>query len=150
MRWNAWVIQYDAESQYAVLRAGASRLRSLRFEPRRLLLPALALGALAALGALTLLFAQRRAAGPLGERERRYQAFATRAGARRAPFDGPLDHAARFARARVRSAPAILRFAALHAACRYGARPADAATLAELDALLARIHADVASSPPRC
>jgi transglutaminase-like putative cysteine protease len=139
MRWNAWFVQYDAESQLTLARAGASRLRALHFEPARLARPAAYAAAAAALLAAIALALRRRGSDPLAARERRFLALAAAAGVPRAPHDGPLDHAARFARARPAAANAATRFAAAHAACRYGGRAADAEALAALDALLAAI-----------
>ena len=34
MRWNSWVVQYDAESQLALARSGAARVRELRLDLR--------------------------------------------------------------------------------------------------------------------
>ncbi|HEY5999286.1 MAG TPA: DUF3488 and transglutaminase-like domain-containing protein, partial [bacterium] len=99
MRWNSWVVQYDAESQLQIARAGAEGFRSLR----RLRLPAgasraalIALAAAIALAALALLAARGRRDGgrsPLERRRERFEALAARRGCAREPWEGPLDHA---------------------------------------------------------
>jgi transglutaminase-like putative cysteine protease len=141
MRWNSWVIQYDAESQLSLARAGASRIRNLSLDPR----PVARAGA-AALGAAALLWAavallRRRVRDPLARRIARYERLASGCGAARRHDEGPLDHAARFAASAPAAGEAVRRFGAAAAACRYGGRPADGTALAELDALLRAIRA---------
>lgn len=138
MRWNSWVIQYDAESQLALARRGAGRLRAVR--PGAAAGFAAAAAAALALAALAARTLNRPRRPPLERRIGRFEALAARAGAPRRAHEGPLDHGGRFARARPGRAPEIRRFAALAAACRYGGRPADPGALAELDRLLARIR----------
>jgi transglutaminase-like putative cysteine protease len=141
MRWNSWVIQYDAESQLSLARAGAARVRGLRLDPRAALR-----AAAGALAGAALLFAaaallRRRAVDPLARRLARFERLAARCGAARRPDEGPLDHAERFASRAPAAAAAVRRFGATAAACRYGNRPLDAATLARLDADLAATRA---------
>jgi transglutaminase-like putative cysteine protease len=145
MRWNSWIVQYDAESQLELARAGAARVRGLR----RLALPdagavagiagaALALAALAVAGVR----ARRRAdRDPLARRFARFERLAARHGCAREPWEGPLDHAARLAAAHPAAAAAARRFGEIAAGARYGRRAADAALLAQLDKLLAHIAA---------
>jgi len=140
MRWNSWVIQYDAESQFALARAGAARARSWRLDSRGIGSGlALALGA-AAMTAGAIFWRRRPRGGPLALRISRFEALAARGGARRESHEGPIDHAARFALRSPGVADDILRFGALAASCRYGSHPIDAAVAAELDALLSRIR----------
>jgi transglutaminase-like putative cysteine protease len=139
MRWNSYVIQYDAESQLALARRSGASLRAWRLRPGRLT----AVGG-AALGAAALLFVgsrllRRRRLTPLDARHERFSRLAARAGVARLPHEGPLDHARRYGAARGRLERPILAFGELYAACRYGGRPADERTLAELDRLLASI-----------
>ncbi len=140
MRWNSWVVQYDVESQLALARAGAAHVREVRRDVRGALkVVFVAIGAAALLlGAITLV--RRRAVDPLTRRLSRYDRLAARCGAAREMHEGPLDHAERFARLARGAAPAVRSFGALAASCRYGSRPADAAALAEFDALLAVIR----------
>jgi hypothetical protein len=142
MRWNSWVVQYDAESQLDLARAGAARVRGLR----RPSLPSAGqtAGVLAAVGlaALALVLTRRRRTGdPLARRTARFESLAARHGCAREPWEGPLDHAARLAAALPGAADEILSFGDLAAGARYGGAPADAPLLARLDALLARISA---------
>ncbi len=144
MRWNSWIVQYDVESQLALARTGAARLRHLR--EVRFSVPVSRRAALAALGLAALVWlalaAARRGAGdPLTRRVRRFETLAARRGQPRAAWEGPLDHAARLAAAVPGAGPEIMRFAALAASCRYGGRDADRDVLRRLDALLARIRA---------
>jgi hypothetical protein len=145
MRWNSWVVQYDAESQLALAHSGAARLRDARFDLRgagrvtavALVIMALVIGAIAAV--------RRGTTDPLTKRTVRFEKFAARCGAAREPCEGPLDHAERFGRIARGAGPAARRFGATAAACRYGGRPADAPALAELDALLENIRKAVRS-----
>jgi hypothetical protein len=146
MRWNSWIIQYDAESQSALARAGAAKFRLWRLDRHRLLVTLLlVLVATAALAVVAFFLPRRPRGGPLAERVSRFESLAALGGAAREPHEGPLAHAARFAQRAPSAAGAILRFGDLAASCRYGGRPADAPLIAELDALLARIRA---GSPP--
>jgi hypothetical protein len=147
MRWNSWVVQYDAESQLSLAQSGAARVRALRRDLRSDLRGASGSVA-AALGVAALIFGavvaiRRRASDPLARRVARFDALAARRGAGREPHEGPLAHAERFARLAPGAAPAVRRFGAAAAAVRYGGRPADARALAELDALLADIRSGV-------
>ena len=145
MRWNSWVVQYDAESQLALVQSGAARVREMRLDlgraaraaPFVLVVAVLITGATAA--------ARRRTTDPLAKRVARFENLAARCGAARALHEGPLDHAERFARLAPEAGPAARRFGATTAACRYGMRPADAGTLAELDALLTSIRNELRS-----
>ena len=140
MRWNSWVVQYDAESQLALAQSGAARLRGARLDLRGAVrTAAVALGLLAlTLGAIGVV--RRGVTAPLAKRITRFEKLAARYGAAREPHEGPLDHAERFGRLARDAGPAARRFGAMAAACRFGGRPADTPTLAELDALLARIR----------
>ena len=141
MRWNAWIVQYDAESQLELARAGATRVRSLRrIEPPPGGTAAAAV-TIAALALAAAIASRRRATDPLGRRTARFEALAARRGCARATWEGPLDHAARLAAALPGAADEIRRFGALAAAARYGPAAADAGYLAQLDALLDRIAA---------
>jgi hypothetical protein len=152
MRWNSWVVQFDAESQLALARSGAVRTAGLRTDLRGAARGVAFTLAIAALAAGAIAFARRRFADPLATRIAAFEALAARTGAEREPYEGPLDHAARFAdRAPGAGAP-IRRFAESAAACRYGGRPADPRTIAELDALLETIRSQalsLAHPPPR-
>lgn len=149
MRWNSWVVQYDAESQISLVHSGAARVRqarrdvggSVRATGFALVLAAALLGAVAAVRAL--------AGDPLAKRVARFEKLAARRGAPREPFEGPIDHAERFARLAGEAGSAVRRFGAAAAACRYGGHPADAAALAQLDALLARVRGDSGAAPRR-
>jgi hypothetical protein len=148
MRWNSWVVQYDAESQLALVKAGAARAHAARLPGRgagravaiALLCAAALLGAGAAL--------RRRVADPLLRRTARFERLAARRGTPRLPHEGPLDHAERFARALPAAAPAVRRFAQAAAACRFGGRPVDAAALALLDAQLQHIRSVLRAGVP--
>jgi transglutaminase-like putative cysteine protease len=149
MRWNSWVVQYDAESQLALARAGAARVRSARRDPRAAVRGvAIALGAAAAM-ILAAAAVRRRGDDPLARRIARFERLAARRGAAREHWEGPLDHAERFARLAGGSAAAVRRFGAAAAACRYGTRRADGPALAELDALLAGIRDGSRGAPRR-
>lgn len=143
MRWNSWVVQYDAESQFALAQAGASRVQNARLDLRSAVqAAAVALGfIMLTLGAIAVV--RRRGSDALAKRIRRFEKLATRRGTARESHEGPIDHAGRFARNLPRSGAAARRFGATAAACRFGTRPADDRTLAELDALLARIQDEV-------
>jgi hypothetical protein len=143
MRWNSWVVQYDAESQLALAHSGAARVRSVRHNLRGTVRGALVAFALAALILGAIAAVRRSATDPLSRRIARFEKFAARRGAARGLSEGPLDHAERFGRLVPEAGPAALRFGALAAACRFGGRPADARALAELDTLLTRIRAAV-------
>jgi transglutaminase-like putative cysteine protease len=146
MRWNSWVVQYDAESQLALAKSGASRVRKVRLDLRGAArAAALALGVAALiLGAVAVV--RRPASDALAKRLARFEKLAARGGAPRESHEGPLDHAERFARRARGAAPAVRRFGAAAAACRYGGRSADTRTLADLDELLARIRDDLRRS----
>lgn len=146
MRWNSWVVQYDAESQLALARSGAVQLREIRLDRRGAARAAGLLLALAALTGLGAVIRRRRASDPLTRRLARFEAIAARCDAAREPHEGPLDHAARFARQAPRAAAAVRRFGALAAACRYGGRRVDTRSLARLDTLLERIRRGVRHS----
>ena len=143
MRWNSWVMQYDAESQLALAQSGAARMRSVRLDFHSAVrAAAFALGAaVLIIGAIAVV--RRSTTDNLARRINRFEKLAARRGAAREPHEGPLDHAERFARHASVAGPAVRRFGAAAAACRYGGRPADAGTLAQLDALLARIRDDL-------
>jgi len=149
MRWNSWVVQYDAESQLALAQSGAARVREVRLDLHGAVrAAAFALGITALiLGAVVVV--RRRATDSLAQRVARFEKFAARCGATREPHEGPLDHAERFARVARGAGPAVRRFGATVAACRFGKRPADARALAELDTLLAHIRDDVRNSGSR-
>ncbi|MHB8834763.1 MAG: transglutaminase TgpA family protein [Candidatus Methylomirabilia bacterium] len=140
MRWNSWVVQYDAESQLALARSGAERVRGARLDLRGAVrLAAVALGFTAlTLGAIAV--ARRGATDQLAKRIARFEKLAARSGAAREPSEGPLDHAERFGRLARGAGPAVRRFGDTATACRFGGRPADAPTLAQLDALLRNIR----------
>jgi len=146
MRWNSWVVQYDAESQLALVQSGATRLREMRLDPRGAVRAvAVALGVIALIiGARAV--TRRRSTDPLAKRVARFEKLAARGGAAREPHEGPLDHAERFARLARGAGPAVRSFGAAAAACRYGGQPADGRTLAEFDALLARIRDNLRDS----
>ena len=152
MRWNSWVVQYDAESQLALARSGAARAAGLRTDLRGVARGAAFALVIAALAAGAIVVVRRRAADPLAVRIAGFESLAARSGAARERFEGPLDHAARFAGRAPAAGAEIRRFAEAAAACRYGGRPADSRTLADLDALLANIRATapcLAHPPPR-
>ncbi len=139
MRWNSWVVQYDAESQLALVNSGAAQMRELRVD-----LPGATRAATVALGVAALLWgafvAMRwRTSDPLARRILRFEQHASRCGVAREPYEGPLDHAARFSGHVPATGTAVSQFAATAAACRYGKRRVDSRTLAELDALLSII-----------
>ncbi len=144
MRWNSWVVQYDAESQLALAQAGAARMRGLRgglSGDFRSAVRAVA----AALGVAALIFGtralvRRRAGDPLARRLALFESLAAIHGAAREPHEGPLAHAERFAQLVPGGEAAVRGFGALSAACRYGRRPADGRALAELDGHLERIR----------
>jgi transglutaminase-like putative cysteine protease len=145
MRWNSWVVQYDAESQLALARSGAARAAGLRSNVRGATRGAALALVVAALIGGAIAVVRRRAVDPLAVRIARFEALAARSGASREPCEGPLDHAARFAGHAPGAGTAVRRFAEKAAACRYGRTPADSRTLAELDALLATIRAAATS-----
>jgi hypothetical protein len=145
MRWNSWIVQFDAESQLALARAGAARATGLRADLRGAARGTATALLIAALAAGAIVVARRRAADPLATRIAAFEALAARSGAAREPFEGPLNHGARFADRAPGAGVEIRRFAEAAAACRYGGRPADSRTIAELDALLAAIRARAAS-----
>jgi transglutaminase-like putative cysteine protease len=144
MRWNSWIVQYDAESQLELARAGAARVRGLQ----RLGLPgagavfgAIVAGAVAALALLAAGRARRAGADPLGRRIARFEKIAARHGCAREPWEGHLDHAARLAAALPGRAHDVQCFGEIAAGARYGPLSPDAPLLARLDALLAGIDA---------
>lgn len=141
MRWNTWVVQYDAESQLALAQSGVARVRQVRLDLRGIVRPTAVTLGLAALTLGAIAAARRRATDPLSRRITRFEKFAARCGAARKPCEGPLDHAERFARLAPGVGPAVRRFGATAAACRFGRQPADPPALAELDALLRHIRA---------
>jgi hypothetical protein len=149
MRWNSWVVQYDAESQIALVHSGAAQVRKARREVGGFVrAAAFALGlAAAVLGAVATVRAL--AGDPLAKRVARFEKLAARHGAARELFEGPVDHAERFALIAGDAGTAVRRFGAAAAACRYGRDRADAAALAELDALLARVRGDIRGAPRR-
>lgn len=140
MRWNSWVVQYDAESQLSLVQAGAEHLNKAHFDLHGAGKPAaVALGVAALI--LGVVAASRRVlADPLGQRVAVFDRLASRRGAARKPHEGPLDHAERFARLAPEAAAPVRRFGAAAAACRFGGRRVDADALAELDGLLALIR----------
>ena len=140
MRWNSWVVQYDAESQLALAQSGAARMRGARLDLRGVVRAAAAALGLLALVMGAIAAVRRGTTDPLAKRIARFEKLAAHCGAAREPYEGPLDHAERFGRLARVAGPAARRFGATAAACRYGGRPADAPTLAELDALLAHIR----------
>jgi len=146
MRWNSWVVQYDAESQLALARSGAAKVREVKLDPRAAVrAAAVALGVTALIIAAATV-ARRRAAGPLAKRLARFERLAARGGAPREPHEGPIDHAERFASVAPAAGPAVRSFGATAAACRFGGRQVDTRTLGELDCLLARIRHDLRST----
>jgi len=140
MRWNSWVVQYDAESQLALAQSGAARMRGARRDLRGAVRNAAVALVLLALTLGTIGVVRRSAPDPLSKRIARFEKFAARCGAAREPYEGPLDHAERFGRLVRAAGPAVRHFGAMAAACRFGGRPAGARTLAELDALLELIR----------
>ena len=143
MRWNSWVVQYDAESQLELARTGAARLREVSLDVRSSA-RAVVIGFVVTVFVLGALAAQRRrATDPLGRRIAHFERLAARCGAARASFEGPIDHAERFAVLARKAGPAVRRFGATAAACRFGRRPVDDGTLAQLDALLKQIRGEV-------
>ncbi len=140
MLWYSRVVQYDAESQFALAQASAARLREARFDVHDAVRPGAVVLMIAAaiLGAIAAV--RSRATDALAKRVARFEKLAARRGAARKPHEGPIDHAERFARRLQGAGAAARRFGAVAAACRFGTRPADDRTLAELDALLARVR----------
>lgn len=143
MRWNSWVVQYDAESQLALAQSGAARVRGVRLDLRGAVRAAAVALVFIGLTLGTIAVVRHGATDPLAKRIARFERLAARYGAAREPSEGPLDHAERFGRLARGAGPAARRFGETAAACRFGGRPADAPTLKKLDALLRNIRDEV-------
>lgn len=130
-QWNRWVLGYGAQRQRELLaRLGLERLTGARL--------GLALvGTLMLAGALVALWVLRRTwqGDPVQQAYARFCRRLAGVGLARGPGEGPLDFAARSARARPDLGPAIERVTALYVALRYGrAYAADRARAAALRA----------------
>lgn len=141
MKWNSWVVQYDAEIQIGLVRSARSlfRIRLPRFTGKGVLriLPWLILPA-----ALWLVLRLRRGRSidPLPARYRRFERIMMRRGVRRLAHEGPLDFSRRIAKSLPEAAWPAKSFAAEYARLHYGGRSAGDSDLATLDLYLRELR----------
>jgi ribosomal protein S21 len=141
MKWNSWVVQYDAEVQIGLVRGGTRslfRARLPRFSAKSygrwgfwLLIPLLLLS----------LWMLRRTRGgdSLDLRYRRFNRLMSRRGIARLTHEGPIDFSRRAGQVWPEAAPAAKAFAGHYARLRYGGIPADASDLDSLDRQLRKL-----------
>ena len=117
-QWDQWVLGYDSERQFALLRKLG--LSSLGWRSLGLYLVA---GMALLIGLFALLMLRGLYGGRVDAAQRQYLKFCrklARAGATRAPFEGPRDFAARAARLLPAQAAAIEGITARYLRLRYG------------------------------
>jgi hypothetical protein len=141
MKWNSWVVQYDAEVQIGLVRSARSlfRIRLPRVTGKGVLriLPWLLLPA--ALWLIRRLW-RGRGTDPVSARYRRFERIMMRRGIRRRAHEGPLDFSRRIARALPEAAWPAESFAAEYARLHYGGRPAGDPDLDALDLYLRELR----------
>jgi transglutaminase-like putative cysteine protease len=143
MKWNSWVVQYDAEVQVGIVRQGARSLFRFRL-PRPEIRGMLRYAPWVLLPALALLWFWRRGwrrRDPLEERWRRFCRLAHRRGIERPPWEGPLDYARRVGGDWPEAGADAQAFSADYARLRYGKAKAGPADVERLDRMLARLRA---------
>lgn len=135
MKWNSWVVQYDAEVQIGLVRKGARSLFRARLPD--IDREDLARGApwlLTPLVLFLLLMAMRARRGdPLHLRYRRFNRLMARRGLGRRTWEGPLDHGRRIGKDWPGAARAAAAFTSAYARHRYGGADACPAEIAALD-----------------
>ncbi len=138
MKWNSWIVQYDAEVQMQIIRKGVTGLS--RFRLPRLQASTILRWALRLLPLLLLVGLWRvqrlRTVDPLHRRYRRFTSHFARAGIARKAWEGPVDYGRRIGRTWPEAAEAAGEFTALWAALTYGMSEAGHAELSRLDRLL--------------
>lgn len=142
MKWNSWVVQYDAAVQVGIVRKGARTLSRARLpHPSRGGVVRFALGAVCAT-AIVIWWRRRRpgAVDALQERYGRFNRLMARRDIEREPHEGPLAFGARVAALWPEAGPDAGRFAAGYARLRYGTVKTDPGDLAELDEILSRLR----------
>jgi hypothetical protein len=138
MKWNSWIVQYDAEVQVGIVRTGARTLFRFRL-PRPAFRDAARYLPWVLLLAVPLLWRWRRGArrrDPLEERWRSFSRLMLRRGLERFPHEGPLDFAGRVSRAWPEAGRDAGAFSEEYARLRYGEAEVAPADLKRLDRLL--------------
>jgi hypothetical protein len=143
MRWNSWVVQYDAEVQVGIARKGARSIFRLRLSrpgmgdvPGTLpwvLLPALFL--------FWIWRRRRRRRDPLQERWHLFCRLTGRRGIERHSWEGPLDFARRVGRKWPEAGADARALAADYARLRYGQGKVEPADMERLDGILDGLRA---------
>jgi transglutaminase-like putative cysteine protease len=142
MKWNSWVVQYDAEVQIGLVRGGARtlfRARLPRFPVKNygrwgpwllvlLLLPA------------AWMVRRSRGGDSLDLRYRRFNGLMSRRGVERLSHEGPIDFSRRAGLVWPEGATVAKAFAGHYARLRYGGIPADASDLKALDEYLRKLR----------
>jgi transglutaminase-like putative cysteine protease len=142
MKWNSWVVQYDAAVQVGIVRKGARTLFRARLaSPSRGGVIRFALWAVCA-AAIAFWWRRRRpgAVDPLQERYDGFNRLMARRDIEREPHEGPLAFGARVADLWPEARPDAGRFAAGYARLRYGMVKTAPGDLEELDEILSRLR----------
>jgi transglutaminase-like putative cysteine protease len=142
MKWNSWIVQYDAAVQVDMVRKGARTLFRARLPvPSRGGLVRFAFGA--ACAAAFVFWWRRKRPGtvePLQVRYGRFNRLMARRDIRRQPHEGPLAFGARVAARWPEAGRDAVSFAAGYARLRYGTAQAMPGDLEELDEILSRLR----------